>query len=180
MADNPIPMPVLRMLRHPGGSKVLSTLGEDGYPHSVVLAGLVVDDDGLIYVGEAFMYRAKVNLERDPRAEIVAWRGKDGYSFKVDAVGRVTEGPRFDEVNEALGKKGMSAAAVWVFKPCQVWDESASYTSGDRVIRWSWPAPGGSPAWCSTWRRSARSPAWAWRSWGTRSPAWSCSWSSWP
>ncbi len=56
MADSPIPAPVLRLLRHPDSNKVLSTVSKSGYPHSIVVGGFLVDDDGLIYVGEALMF----------------------------------------------------------------------------------------------------------------------------
>ncbi|MDO5861868.1 MAG: pyridoxamine 5'-phosphate oxidase family protein [Thermoplasmata archaeon] len=142
MSPQPIPPQVLRLLRHPDSSKVLSMVSTDGYPHSIVLGALIADEDGRICVGEAFMYRSSKYLEECPRAEFLVWMGKDGYSLRADVVGHVTEGPDLDRMNELLGKKGMHASALWVFQSVQVWDESASYTSGDRIQRWTPSAPG--------------------------------------
>lgn len=157
MDGSPIPMPVLRLLRHPDSSKILSTVGDDGYPHSIVVGAFLVDEQGLIYVGEAFMYRSSEYLEKNPKAEVLVWMGKDGYSIRVEAVDHITEGPKIDEINVMLDRKGMTAVALWVFKPIQTWDESASYTSGNKL--WTRSARGRPAGPSSTWRR--RSPAWA-------------------
>ena len=131
-----IPEPVLRILRHPDSNKVLSVISPDGFPHSIVLGALMADDEDRIYVGEAFMYRTVKYLEACPNAEFLVWKGKDGYSIRAVAESRVTEGPIFDKMSELLDKKGMHAVAVWVFRSVEVWDESASKTSGERVLRW--------------------------------------------
>ncbi len=137
-----IPEPVLRMFRHPDSNKVLSVVSPDGFPHSIVLGGLIVDDEDRLYVGEAYMYRTAQYLEECPNAEFLAWKGKDGYSLKAVAVGRLTEGPEFERMREMLERKNMRAVAVWVFKSVEVWDESASDTSGERILRWTSPARG--------------------------------------
>lgn len=141
-----IPEPVLRILRHPDSNKVLSVLSPEGFPHSIVLGALMADEDGSIYVGEAFMYRTVKYLEACPNAEFLVWKGKDGYSLRAVAEKRITEGPEFDRMSELLDKKGMHAVAVWVFRSVEVWDESASKTSGERVLRWTYLARDGSRA----------------------------------
>ena len=72
------------------------------------------------------------------------WKGKDGYSIRAVAEKRVTEGPEFDRMSELLDRKGMHTVAVWTFRSVEVWDESASKTSGDRVVRWTYRARDGS------------------------------------
>ena len=138
---NKLPENVVRMLRHPDTNKVLSMVSPDGFPHSIVLGAVIVGDDDRIYVGEVYMYRSSQYLEACPKAEFLVWKGKEGYSLRVEAEGRITEGPEFDRLSEVLGRKNMHVNALWVFRPSEVWDESASYTSGDRVVRWTSPAP---------------------------------------
>ena len=133
MAGIPVPDPVLQMLKHPDSNKILSVVSDDGFPHSIVLGAVLVGDDGMIYVGEAYMYRTSHYLERCPNAEFLVWKGKDGYSIRVVAEGRVAEGPVLKRMNEMLERKNMHANALWAFRSVQVWDESASSTSGDRV-----------------------------------------------
>ena len=101
-----------------------------------------MDDEDRLYVGEAYMYRTAQYLEECPNAEFLAWKGKDGYSLKAMAVGRLTEGPEFERMREMLERKNMRAVAVWVFKSVEVWDESASDTSGERILRWTFLARG--------------------------------------
>ena len=107
----------------------------------ILLGAVIVGDDDRIYVGEVYMYRSSQYLEACPKAEFLVWKGKEGYSLRVEAEGRITEGPEFDRLSEVLGRKNMHVNALWVFRPSEVWDESASYTSGDRVARWTSPAP---------------------------------------
>lgn len=133
MSPQPIQPHVLRLLRHPDSSKVLSVVSDDGFPHSIVLGALIADEDGRICVGEAFMYRASRYLEACPNAEFLVWMGKDGYSLRAVAVDHVHGGPELDRMNGLLEKKGMHASGLWVFESTQVWDEGASHTSGDRV-----------------------------------------------
>ena len=47
---------------------------------------------------------------------------------------RETSGPEFDRMSRFLDRMNMTTVAVWRFEPTEVWDESASDTSGDRVI----------------------------------------------
>ena len=129
-----IPEPVLRMFRHPDSNKVLSVVSPDGFPHSIVLGGLIVDDEDRLYVGEAYMYRTAQYLEECPNAEFLAWKGKDGYSLKAVAVGRLTEGPEFERMREMLERKNMRAVAVWVFKSVEVWDESGHIGRKDTAM----------------------------------------------
>lgn len=138
---DPLPENVVRMLRHPDTNKVLSVVSPEGFPHSIVLGRILVGDDDRIYVGEAFMHRSSRYLEECPRAEILTWRGKEGYSVRVEAEGRLTEGPEFDLLSDRMDRMGMHVVSLWVFRPTEVWDEGATYTSGDRVLRWTSSAP---------------------------------------
>lgn len=146
--------PVIRLLRHPESGKVLSAVSPEGYPHTVVLGALVVGEDGRIYAGDVFMKRIPDYLERSPKAEILVWKGKYGYSIRAVCDGRVTEGPEFDRMNELLGRLGMRAGWVWAFTPQEVWDESASPAGGTRV-RWTRLGPGGSARPSPSYRRSS-------------------------
>lgn len=134
MTPEPLPEPVLRLIWHPDSSKALITVGEDGYPHAIVVGAIVVDEADNLYVGEAFMHRTSKNLEERPKVEFIVWMGKDGYTVKALAKGRVSDGPALERLNQLLAKKGMSASAAWAFEPVEVWDSSASYSAGDRIV----------------------------------------------
>ena len=126
--------PVIRMIRHPGTNKVLATVSPDGQPHMIVCGSLTVSEPDTIVVGEVFMHRASEYLSKDPRAEFIVWRGKDGYSIKAVARSRQTDGPEFEKMSALLERMNMTCVAVWQFEALEVWDESATGTSGERVI----------------------------------------------
>ena len=126
--------PVVRMIKHPDTSKVLATVSPGGEPHAIVCGSLDVIEPDTIVVGEVFMHRTSEYLQNDPRVEFLIWKGKSAYSIKAIAKGRYEEGPEFDKMSAALDRFNMTTVAVWTFEALEVWDESASETSGDRVI----------------------------------------------
>ena len=113
--------PIVRMIKHPDTNKVLATASPDGRPHMIVCGSLDVSESGKIVVGEAYMYRTVKNLN-------------SAYSIKARAVSRETSGPEFDRMSRFLDRMNMATVAVWEFEALEVWDESASSTSGNRVI----------------------------------------------
>ncbi len=139
-----IPEPLMRLLRIPDSSKVLSVVSTDGFPHSIVLGSIVVDD-GMLYAGEVFMHRTVGYLESNPNVEFLVWKGRSGYSIRAVAEARLTEGPAFEKIRSELGRMGMEAVAAWRFRPLDASDESATPDAGDKVFRWrsrgsgSWP-----------------------------------------
>lgn len=126
--------PIVRMIKHPDTNKVLATASPDGRPHMIVCGSLDVSESGKIVVGEAYMYRTVKNLEANPEVEFLVWKGNSAYSIKARAVSRETSGPEFDRMSRFLDRMNMETVAVWEFEALEVWDESASSTSGDRVI----------------------------------------------
>ena len=126
--------PIVRLIKHPDTNKVLATSSPDGRPHMIVCGSLDVTEDGRIVVGEAHMYRTVKNLEAHPEVEFLVWKGNSAYSIKAVACGRETSGPEFDRMSRFLERMNMTTVAVWKFEAQEVWDESASETSGDRVI----------------------------------------------
>lgn len=129
-----IPEPLLRLLRISDSSKVLSVNSDDGFPHSIVLGSVVVDDDGMLYAGEVFMHRTAAYMESNPNVEFLVWKGRTGYSIRAVAEARLTEGPAFDKIKAELGRMGMDAVAAWRFKPLEANDESATPDAGDKVF----------------------------------------------
>ncbi len=128
-----IPEPLLRLLRIPDSSKVLSVVSPEGFPHSIVL-GTIVVDDGFLYAGEAFMHHTVAYLEQCPHAEFLVWKGRVGYSIRAVAEARITEGPVFEKVRSELSRMGMEAVAAWRFRPVEAVDESATPSSGEKVL----------------------------------------------
>lgn len=126
--------PVIRMIKHPDTNKVMATVSPDGKPHVIVCGSLMVTEPDTIIVGEVFMHRTSEFLQKNPDVEFMVWKGKSAYSIKAVAKARFDTGPIYEKMSSLLEKMGMTCVAVWVFEATEVWDESASDTSGDRVI----------------------------------------------
>ena len=128
-----IPEPVARMIKHPDTHKVLTTVTPDGKPHAIVCASLSMLGDDTILVADVFMHRTSDNLNNNPNVEILVWQGKVGYSLKAVAAGRVVEGPSFDKMVGVMERFNLTPIAVWEFKVLEIWDESATASSGTQV-----------------------------------------------
>ncbi len=126
--------PVIRMIKHPDTSKVLTTVSPDGEPHSIVCGSLMVTEPDTIIVGEVFMYRSAENIRCNPNVEFLVWKGKDAYSIKAVARNRLDSGPEFEKMCSNLDRMNMTCVAVWVFEALEVWNEGISDKTGDRVI----------------------------------------------
>ena len=141
-----MPEPVVRMLKHPDTNKVMATIGEDGRPHVIVCGSLCVVDDDTIVVGDALMSRTRENLDRNPEVEFLVWLRKDAYSIKARFTGRQDSGPVYDDMVKNLDKINLWPSSICLFSVEEIWDESASPTAGDRVVRWTWADGGPLPA----------------------------------
>lgn len=164
-----MPEPVVRMIKHPDTNKVMTTIGEDGFPHVIVCGSLRVVDNDTIVVGDALMRRTRQNLERCPDVEFLVWHRKDAYSIKAKFRVRLDTGPLYDTMVKDLEKINLWPSSICLFDTLEVWDESASHTAGDRVVRWT--STDG-----ARFRRSLCSQAQPWRSSGSscssRDPHW--------
>jgi len=129
-----MPEPVVRMVKHPECRKVMASVSPNGEPHMIVCGSLMVTEPDTIVVGEVFMYRTVEYLNANPMVEFVVWHGKDAYTIKAKARCRETSGDVFNEMSQKLDKMNMSLVAVWYFDVLEVWDASASSTSGSRVV----------------------------------------------
>ncbi len=129
-----MPEPVIKMIKQSDTHKVLATVSPDGKPHAIVCASLWVKGDDTIVLGEVFMQRTAMYLQKNPNAEFLVWLGRNAYSIKAVLTERKTEGVEYDKMSAYLDKFDFTTVAVWEFKVLEVWDESASKTGGTQVI----------------------------------------------
>jgi hypothetical protein len=128
-----IPDPIAKMLKSFDSHKVLTTVSPDGMPHAIVCGSLSMAREDTILVAEVFMQRTCENLKHNPNVEILVWQGKNGYSLKAKALGRILQGEEFDKMYAAMEKFNLTTVAVWEFQVTEIWDESASPSAGERV-----------------------------------------------
>lgn len=100
----------------------------------IVCASLWVKGDDTIVLGEVFMQRTAMYLQKNRNAEFLVWMGRNAYSIKAVLTDRKTEGVEYDKMSAYLDKFNFTTIAVWEFKVLEVWDESASKTGGTQVI----------------------------------------------
>ena len=105
--------------------------------HAIVCGSLRVVDNDTIVVGDALMRRTRENIDRCPNVEFLVWHRKDAYSIKAKFRVRLDTGPLYDSMVKDLEKINLWPSSVCIFDTTEVWDESASHTAGDRVVRWT-------------------------------------------
>ena len=128
-----IPDNVMAAFKDPAAMKVLTTVGEDGQPHAIVAGSIQAVAPETIIVGEILMKTTAANLKNNDKAAFLVLVGKESYIVNVKAVQRVTDGPMFDGMNEVLKGMGLKAAAVWVFQPVSVYNQSANPSAGTKL-----------------------------------------------
>ena len=128
-----IPEKVIDAFNAPAATKVLTSVADNGQPHSIVAGSIKVVAPDTVIVGEILMKTTSANLKKNDKAAFLVINGKESYVVNVTAVQRATEGPMVDGMNEVLKGMGLKASAVWVFKPSAVFDQSAGPSSGSKL-----------------------------------------------
>ena len=128
-----IPDKVIEAFNDPKASKVLTSVGEDGQPHSIVCGSIRAVAPDMLIVGEILMRSTAANLGKNNKAALLVLLEKTSYVVNVKVKQRVTEGPMFDGMNQVLAGMGLKASAVWVFEPVAVFDQSAGPNAGSKI-----------------------------------------------
>ena len=58
----------------------------------------------------------------------------NSYEIRAKVKDLATSGPIFDGMNAELSKMGMKASGVWVFEVKEVWNQSANYSAGTKMV----------------------------------------------
>lgn len=125
---------IIDMLKRPDTNKVLSTSSAEGRPHSIICGSLLVTDPSTIVVGQVYMYRTVANLEVNPHAEFLVWRGAQAYSIQAVVRRSYDHGPNMEKMEKLLGKMKMSPVAVWEFDVVSAHDEGVTEKAGSKVL----------------------------------------------
>lgn len=125
---------IIDMLKRPDTHKVLSTSSADGIPHSIICGSLLVTDPSTIIVGQVYMQRTVSNLEVNPRAEFLVWRGAEAYSIQAVLRCHYGDGPNMEKMEQLLGKMNMVPVEVWEFEVLSAHDEGITEKAGSRVL----------------------------------------------
>ena len=128
-----LPVQVLEIARRPGSCKILTTVDEDGSPHSIVCGTLFVPDTDIIGVGRVWMGKTCANLERDPRATFMLWEGTHAYEIRCRFHRATSDHEALNEINEKLDRMNVKAASVLLFDVESVSDEGFGPNVGKKI-----------------------------------------------
>lgn len=128
-----LPPQVLDLAKNPDACKVLTTINEDGSPHSIVCGAFLVPNANTIVVGQTWMNITGANVERDPRAEIVVWYGASAYTIQCRFV-KKSDNPKYLQcMNEKLERMNLAVSSVWFFEVLSVRDEGLGPNVGTQI-----------------------------------------------
>lgn len=129
-----IPEKVLNLLNDQSASKILTTVSNDGIPHSIVVGSMMAPNIETICAAEVLMKKTAKNLESNENIAVLTVKGKESYLVNATVVERQTEGELFDTVSEQMKKAGLPMQALWIFKPTAIYDQSAGPTAGTQIV----------------------------------------------
>ncbi|HRR66766.1 MAG TPA: hypothetical protein P5063_03865 [Methanomassiliicoccales archaeon] len=133
-----IPDEVLKVLNDDASVRVIATKSKEGDVHAIQVGSLKAPSPDTIIVGAILMKRTGKNLEnmkaKGELVSILAGNQKASYEIRVKVKDKVTSGPMYDQMNASLQKMGLKANAVWVFEVKEVWNQTAGYSAGTRMV----------------------------------------------
>ncbi|MCX6650756.1 MAG: hypothetical protein NT131_03750 [Methanomassiliicoccales archaeon] len=133
-----IPDEVMKVLNDPTSVRVIATKSEKGDVHIIQAGSIKAPAPDTVIIGAILMKRTGKNLEgMKAKGELVSiLAGSKTTSFEIRAKVKelVTSGPMFDGMNAELSKMGMKASGVWVFEVKEVWNQSANFNAGKKMV----------------------------------------------
>jgi len=133
-----MPDEVFQALNNPKAGKVLATVHSDGTPHVIQVGSVVAPSPEMIAFGAILMKATGKNLEaaKKDKKKVTVLVTFEMKSYQVNAKVKdyVTSGPLFDKMNEVLKGLGLKANGVWTLEPTDVWNQSASYEAGKKMV----------------------------------------------
>lgn len=133
-----MPDEVFQAINNPKAGKTLATVREDGTPHIIQVGSVMAPSPDMIAFGAILMKETGKNLEATKKAKkmVSVLVTIEMKSYQVHAMVKdyVTSGPLFDKMNEVLKGMGLMANGVWTLEPAEVWNQSASYEAGKKMV----------------------------------------------
>lgn len=133
-----MPEAVVSKFNDPKAIKVVATISPDGDVHAIQVGACVAPQPGMIVVGAILMQHTSVNLEemknQGHKVAIVVAKEMESYQVKAKVQDFQTEGPVFNAMAPEIEKLGLKLRGVWILEPAEVWNQSASYEAGKRMV----------------------------------------------
>ncbi len=133
-----IPTEVMEAVNNPKAAKVLATVKDDGSPHVISVGSISAPNPNMIAFGAILMKETSKNLEamkkKGLEAVVLVTVELKSYQIRGKVKDKVTSGPLFDGMNEHLKKIGLQTQLVWTLEPTAVWNQSANYDAGKKMV----------------------------------------------
>jgi hypothetical protein len=133
-----LPAEVVEALNNPKAAKVLATVKENGSPHIITVGSIIAPNPQTVAFGAILMKETGKNLENMKKkgleAVVLVTVEMKSYQIRGKVKDKVSSGPLFDKMNENLKKIGLQAREVWMLEPTEVWNQSASYDAGKKMV----------------------------------------------
>lgn len=128
----------MKVLNDPASIRILATKSKEGHVHAIQVGSLGAPAPDTIVVGAILMKRTSKNLEemkaKKETASILAGTKMSSYEVKALPKEFITSGPIFDGMNAQLEKMGLKAGGVWSFEVVEVYNQSATYEAGKKMV----------------------------------------------
>jgi uncharacterized protein len=133
-----MPEEVVRLINDPESSRVLATHGKDGNIHAVQLGSIKAVSPSMIVLGAILMKHSSENLEamkkKGELVSILAMKKIESYQVKAKVKDYQTSGPAFEKMDAVIKQMGLTLRGVWILEPAEVWNQSANYEAGKRIV----------------------------------------------
>jgi len=133
-----IPEAVMKVINDPASVRVIATKSDKGDVHIIQAGSIKAPAPDTLIIGAILMKRTGKNLEhmkvKGEMVSILAGSKLESYEIRAKVKDLVTSGPIFDGMNAELSKMGMKANGVWVFEVKEVWNQSANYSAGSKMV----------------------------------------------
>lgn len=133
-----LPEEVMKVLNDDKSVRILATKSKEGHVHAIQVGSLKAAGPDTIIVGAILMKRTGKNLEnmkaKGELASILAGSQTTSYEIRVKPKEFITSGPIFEGMNAALQKMGLKANGVWALEVAEVWNQSANYEAGKKMV----------------------------------------------
>ncbi|WKY43276.1 pyridoxamine 5'-phosphate oxidase family protein [Eubacteriaceae bacterium ES2] len=128
-----IPQNVLNLLNDQAATKVLTSVGKDGMPHSIVVGSGMSPNGEVVCCGEVLMKKSSANLAENKNVAVLVVKDMESYLIEAEVIEKQTEGEMFEGVKAELAKVGLPMSGLWIFKPTAIFNQSANPESGSQI-----------------------------------------------
>lgn len=133
-----IPKEVLKLLNNSKATKVVATKTPKGDVHAIIVGSVSAPDPKTIIFGTLVMKRSSENLhwmkEHGELAAVLVVHKISSFEIRCRIREQATEGKELEEMNEKLKPMGLRMTSVWYLEPVEIWNQSASYHAGTRLV----------------------------------------------